>query len=584
MTNKLYYGDNLHVLREYVGAESVDLIYLDPPFNSDATYNVLFKTPQGKRATAQVKAFEDTWKWGHDAELAFDDVLHAGGPTAAMLRALRGFMGESDTMAYLAMMAVRLTEMRRVLKPSGSLYLHCDPTASHYLKVMLDGIFGAGRFLNEVTWKRTHSHGNVGRNFGSVTDTILVYTRSADFTWNQLHVPFAPDYIEQKFRYTDPDGRRWQSVTLRNPSVRPNLRFPFTASNGMTYEPHPNGWACDIDRLRRYDQEGRLHFPAKHGGQLRLKMYLDESPGVRLQNLWDDIPALNSQAQERLGYPTQKPLALLRRIIEASSNPGQVILDPFCGCGTAVHAAQELGRQWIGIDVTHVAVQIIEDRIRTQFPTAARPEVIGRPATIEDARALAERDKYQFQWWAVAQIGGHPRGGHKKGADRGVDGELYLKAGAKEDLHAVISVKAGKHVGPAMVRELSGTRQRERADLGVFICLEEPSPEMRATAAAEGFVETAHGRFPKLQILTASDVIARRGIVPLPAYSTAEAAQAGRAEEKRRGRTPKRPDPTQREFKYEISGGLAAQPKPSKDRPKQAIGSEPTVGRAKRAG
>ncbi len=226
-------------------------------------------------------------------------------------------------MAYLSMMAVRLLELRRVLKPTGSIYLHCDPTASHYLKILMDATFGPEHFLNEIIWKRTHSHGNVARNYGAINDNILFYAKGQDHVWHQRYTPFPPEHVEEKFTGKDPDGRRYQNVTLRNPGVRPNLRYPYTASNGITYHPHPNGWSCEIERMRKYDREGRLHFPAKEGGQLRLRMYLDEQPGIRLQNIWADIPALNSQAQERLGYPTQKPQALLERILTASSNEGR---------------------------------------------------------------------------------------------------------------------------------------------------------------------------------------------------------------------------------------------------------------------
>ena len=311
-SGRLFYGDNLDILREHVADESVDLIYLDPPFNSNANYNVLFKAPSGAGSSAQIEAFEDTWHWNDTAERAFDDVM--AGPrsdAAVMLRAMRAGLGENDMMAYLAMMAARLAELARVLKPNGSIYLHCDPVASHYLKIIMDSIFGAAGFRNEVIWKRTFAHGNVTRRFGDVTDTILYYTKGPDFTWNQQFKTLSPEQVEAKYRNKDADGRRWQSVTLRNPGVRPNLHFPFTAGNGVTYQPHPNGWSCNRVRLERYDREGRLHFPTTGGGALRLKMYADESEGERLQSLWDDIPPIAAQAAERLGYPTQKPLLLL---------------------------------------------------------------------------------------------------------------------------------------------------------------------------------------------------------------------------------------------------------------------------------
>ena len=329
MANILYFGDNLHVLRQHIADGSVDLVYLDPPFNSNASYNVLFATPEGRKSHAQTAAFEDTWHWGDEAEAAYDAVLRSGTALAPIVRGFRSILSGSDMMAYLTMMAVRLIELHRVLKSTGSLYLHCDATASHYLKLLLDGIFGPDNFRSEITWKRTTSHGNVSRNYGAVADHILFYSKSDSYTWNQVYSPFEPAYIEEKFRWKDRDGRRWQSVTLRNPSPRPNLVYEYLASNGVIYRPHPNGWSCDIVRMRKYDGENRLHFPDKPDGKLRLKMYLDESPGIKAQNIWSDIPAVNSRAIERIGYPTQKPLALLNRIVTASTNRGDVILDPF---------------------------------------------------------------------------------------------------------------------------------------------------------------------------------------------------------------------------------------------------------------
>lgn len=539
MGNKLYFGDNLHVLRESMKDETVDLIYLDPPFNSQSTYNVLFKTPQGRKATAQVKAFEDTWEWGTDAALAYDDILRQGGSMASYLRALHGSLGESDLMAYLAMMAVRLIEMRRVLKPTGSLYLHCDPTASHYLKLILDGLFGPQNFRNEVIWKRSHAQ-NGAKRYGSNHDTILFYAKGPGATWNPVYQAYDKEYVARHYRHVDADGRRYKAENPTGAGVR----------NGETgrpwrgIDPTVKGrhWAKPPSEMDRLDAEGRIHWPAKEGGWPYVKAYLDEMKGVPAQDIWMDIDVLNMMAKERLGYPTQKPLALLERIVSASSNPGDLVLDPFCGCGTAVHAAQSLGRSWIGIDVTHVAVQIIEDRIARHFQGQPKPEVLGRPATVDDARDLAARDKYQFQFWAVSRIGGQPRGdAFKKGADRGVDGELYLRTGVREHLHGVISVKAGR-TGPAHVRELVGTRTRESADLGIFICLDEPTSEMRSAAAAEGFVETAHGRIPRLQILTAADILSGRNVAPVPTYTIVGASEeAARS----RGRGVRRIDPEQ---------------------------------------
>jgi site-specific DNA-methyltransferase (adenine-specific) len=506
LPNALYYGDNLAVLRDSIASESVDLVYLDPPFNSQATYNLLFKGPSGKGADAQIEAFEDTWHWGDEAERAFAEVLDSPHTQAAeLLRALRSFLGENDMMAYLAMMAVRLIELHRVLKPTGSLYLHCDPVASHYLKILLDGIFNPVNFRNEIVWKRTFAHGNVSRRFGDITDTIFFYIKGPNFAWNQLYKTLSAEQIEDKFPNRDSDGRRWQSVTLRNPGIRPNLHFPYKASNGITYQPHPNGWSCNRERLRLYDREGRLHFPSSPTGALRLKMYADESLGERLQSIWDDIPPIGAQAQERLGYPTQKPVALLERIISASSNEGDTVLDPFCGCGTTIHAAQKLKRNWIGIDITHLAISLIERRLKDAFPGISF-EVHGTPKDLASAQDLARRDKYQFQWWAVSVVDARPYGGKKKGADTGIDGILFFRGDKDKTEKALVSVKGGDNVGVIMVRELIAVVEREKAAIGVLITAGLPTRAMEREASAGGLFESPFEKVPKIQIITLAEL------------------------------------------------------------------------------
>ena len=514
--NVLYYGDNLDVLRRYVGDETVDLVYLDPPFNSNATYNVLFREHDETPAAAQIEAFEDTWRWDTAAAAAFEEVVEEGGQVADGMLAFKTLLGTSDMLAYLSMMAPRLKELQRVLKPTGSLYLHCDPTASHYLKVLLDAVFDPRHFLAEVTWKRTFTHGNVGRSYGAVCDSIYVYTKADQHKWHQLYTPFTREYIESKFRYTDPDGRRWQSVTLRNPSVRPNLHFPYTASNGVTYQPHRNGWACNEVRLRKYDAEGRLHFPAKASGQLRQKMYLDESPGHKLQNLWDDIPPINSQAQERLGFPTQKPVALLERIVQASTDPGDVVLDPFCGCGTSIDAAQRLGRRWIGVDVTHIATGLIKTRLLDAHGLIAMKDydVIGEPTDFAGAEELARDDPWQFQAWALGLVGARTAASAKKGSDRGIDGRLLFhdEGSGGKTKQIIFSVKAGK-TGVSQVRDLRGVVEREKAELGVLISLREPTEPMRAEAAGAGFYHSPWGtEHQRIQVVTVGELLGGKSL------------------------------------------------------------------------
>jgi site-specific DNA-methyltransferase (adenine-specific) len=512
MANQLFYGDNLDVLRTFA-SESVDLVYLDPPFNSQANYNVLFKAPTGHKSEAQIEAFEDTWHWNNKAELAFDDVMKSGNTDVAeLLRALRAFLKETDIMAYLTMMAVRLIELHRVLKVTGSLYLHCDPTASHYLKLLLDGVFGAAYYRNEVIWKRTSSHNDAAQGltrFGKNHDSILFYSKAEAPIWNQQFVPYDDEYIKSHYGQVEPEsGRKFTTSDLTAAK----------AGGDTSYEWHgvkpPTGryWAYSRANLEKFEAEGRLVYGRTQVP--RLKNYLDDMPGVVLGSLWNDIPPINSQAQERLGYPTQKPLALLERIIQASSNEGDIVLDPFCGCGTTIHAAQKLNRQWIGIDITHLAISLIEKRLKDAFPGVSF-EVHGTPKDLEGAYALAAQDKYQFQWWAVSLVDAVPYGGKKKGADSGIDGFIYFKPDGKQTEKAIVSVKGGENVNVSMIRDLAHVVDREKAKMGVFITLAEPTKPMQTEAVKEGFFETVFGKFPKIQIVTIGELFAgKRPQVP----------------------------------------------------------------------
>jgi DNA modification methylase len=499
VTNALYYGDNLDVLRESIASESVDLIYLDPPFNSNANYNVLFRSPAGAGSRAQIEAFEDTWHWGQEAEGAFDQVMRSGNTDAAdLLRAMRSFLGEHDMMAYLVMMAVRLLELHRVLKPTGSLYLHCDPTASHYLKLLLDGIFGATNFRNDITWKRAHTvKGNFGqgaRSFDRNTDSLLFYTKSNASTFHQIFAAYSEGYKAKHYRLVEEGtGRKYRLISMEGP--------------GGAAKGNPRYEVMGVTRYWRYSEKSMaaliasgLVVQSSAGAVPQKKLYLDVGKGVPVQSLWDDIAELNSQAQERLGYPTQKPVALLERVIEASSNRGDVILDPFCGCGTTIHAAQKLGRRWLGIDVTHLAISLIERRLRDAFPDISF-EVHGTPQDIDGARDLARRDKYQFQWWAVSLIDAQPYGGKKKGADGGIDDLIYFRSDAKTTERAIVSVKGGG-VSVPMVRDLKGVLDRGKAPIGVFLTLEQPTRPMEKEAASAGFYTLGDRQYPKLQIIT----------------------------------------------------------------------------------
>lgn len=527
--NTLFYGDNLDILRQSIAAESVDLIYLDPPFNSNRSYNVLFRTKSGDDAQAQVEAFDDTWTWSQQAEALYTSMIQGGAPAqvADALEAMRRLLGDNDVLAYLVMMAARLVELHRVLKPTGSLYLHCDPTASHYLKIVLDAIFGPVNFKNEIVWKRTGAHGSA-RRFGPVHDVILFYAVSADYTWNQPYTPYEDAYLA-RFNKSDADGRVFQDVSLTGPGVRQgDSGLPWRGVNPTDGGRHwqPPSTAYDVyeamtgeslahlpmqERLDRMDAAGLIYWSKGGAGQPRFKQHLDAMAGMPAQDVITDVFPINSQAGERLGYPTQKPVALLERIIEASSNPGDVVLDPFCGCGTTVDAAQRLGRRWLGIDVTYLAVDLIDKRLRHTYgdDVAATYTVHGIPHDLDGARALFAANPFDFERWAVSLVDGEPN--TKQVGDKGIDGRIRFPTDNKGGVgRALVSVKGGATVNPGMVRDLVGTVEQQGADMGVFICLTEPTKGMREVENGSGtYAWAVDGRtFPKVQIVTVAQLLA----------------------------------------------------------------------------
>ena len=507
--NVLFYGDNLDVLRRHVKDESVDLVYLDPPFNSNQNYNVLFAEQDGDRSAAQIKAFTDTWRWDQAAAGEFWAVVEKGGNVAETMLAFKKILGQNDMLAYLSMMAPRLVELRRALKQTGSIYLHCDPTASHYLKLLMDAVFGPQNFRSEIVWKRTSAHSSAKR-YGPVHDTLLFFSRGPNFTWNLLHQPYEPGYIELFFDQVDPDGRRWKRNDLTGAGTRNGETGQLW--RGIDVTAKGRHWAYPPSTLDELDTQGRIHWPKKAGGMPRLKQYPEDSPGVPLQDVWTDVRPIHNLGQERLGYPTQKPEALLERIVQASSNPGDVVLDPFCGCGTTIAVAQKLGRAWVGIDITYLATALIKVRLKDRFGDAARFKVVGEPVSLDDAAELAKSDPYQFQWWALGLVGARPVD-EKKGADKGIDGRVYFqdeKGGAKE---IILSVKAGK-AQVSHLRDLRGVLQREGAEIGVLLSMEEPTQPMRAEAADAGFYASPgwNTKHPRLQLLTVSDILAGKRI------------------------------------------------------------------------
>ncbi len=507
--NQLYYGDNLEVLQRYVKDQPVDLVYLDPPFNSRQDYNVLFAEKDGSHSSSQIHAFEDTWEWNLDAQRAYEQIVERGGQVADTMRAFWTFLHGTDMMAYLAMMAPRLVELRRVLKETGSIYLQCDPTASHYLKILMDAVFGPQFFRNEIIWQRTSSHANVSQKFAAVHDVLLFFGKGQKSTWTQQFAPYSDDYIETFFDQVDEDGRRYFRRDLTASMSR--------ASSGQLYTwhgvtpPPSRCWSMSKENMDQLEAEGRIHWPKKQGGMPRLKLYPEDQPGVPLSDIWADLKTMHNLSAERLGYPTQKPEALLERILKASSNEGDVVLDPFCGCGTTVQVAQRLNRRWIGIDITHLAINLIKTRLRDAFGEAVKNtyEVIGEPTDLEGARELAASDdKYQFQSWALGLCYARPAEGIKKGADRGIDGQLnFFDDESGRSKRILFSVKAG-HVTVSQVRDLRGVMEREQAEIGVFLSFEEPTKPMLREAAEAGFYKSADGStYPRLQILTIQQIM-----------------------------------------------------------------------------
>ncbi|KKM08431.1 DNA methylase [Clostridiales bacterium PH28_bin88] len=534
--NTLYYGDNLKVLREYIRSESVDLIYLDPPFNSNRSYNVLFKDESGQASEAQISAFDDTWHWGPSAEETYHDLVVGDNlEVGRMIAALREFVGTNQMMAYLVMMAARLVELHRVLKPTGSLYLHCDPTASHYLKIILDTVFGVNNFRSEIIWKRTSAHSD-SKTMGNTHDVILFYSKSDDFLWNKQYQDYDESYIKSHYRYTTKDGRKFRTDNLTATSL---------SGGGYTYE--WNGvtkiWRMPKERMQEMHDKGRLHY-TKTGGVEYIR-YLDEMPGLPLQDLWSDISPINSQAAERLGYPTQKPLALLERIIQASSNPGDVVLDPFSGCGTAIAAAQKLDRRWIGIDITHLAIAMHKSRLKDMFNLEPGKDyrIIGEPSSLAGAWQLAEEDRYQFQWWALSLIKARPLGGQegsrtgKRGSDRGIDGIIpFVDDRTGKPKQVMVQVKSG-NVNSGTIRDLRGVIERDNAPIGVLVTLENPSRDMIREAVSAGFYssELWQQKYPRLQILTIEELLTGKTVQMPPAYSAFKKAERVKKQEGTQG-------------------------------------------------
>jgi len=503
-TNVLYYGDNLEILRnrEYFTDECVDLIYLDPPFNSKKDYNILFKENGGVESEAQIQAFTDSWHWTQAAQDTYQDVV-INGPdkVSKLIGALHEALGNNDVMAYLVMMTARLIELHRVLKSTGSLYLHCDPTASHYLKLVLDQIFGPANFRNEIVWQRTNAHNMRTKGYVRSNDILFYYTKTVSFAFNVQFTDYSPQQIK-RYR-ADKNGRLYTGQDLTFSTINPNRQFEWRGTKPASNR----SWGASYEQLEKWYAEGRILLKIDGTPRLDgLKVYLDDTKGIPLSTNWTDIPRVRNTASERLGYDTQKPLTLLERIINASSNEGDIVLDPFCGCGTAVVAAQKLNRKWIGIDVTHLAINLMRNRLKDSFGIKA--EVIGEPADLAGAKELASQpDKYQFQWWALGLIGARPAGEKKKGADKGIDGVIkFIDDPTSQPKRAIVQVKSG-HVHVKDIRELKDVASKEA--MGIFITLEPPTKDMSVEAVSAGYYHSPiwDKDYPKIQILTIEELL-----------------------------------------------------------------------------
>jgi len=563
-SNALFYGDNLVWLRDrkYFPDESVDLIYLDPPFNSKADYNVLFNEPgKGGKSQAQIQAFDDTWDWSSEAsEVAYNELAKDKPQVAEFISWLsRQGKPQESMAAYLSMMAVRIVELHRVLRSSGSLYLHCDPTASHYLKVVLDVIFGETNFKNEIIWRRTGSN-SAAKRLGPLHQTILYYGKSKETYFKPVYLPYTKGYIDEYFTEQDERGR-YRPVLLTGPGIRHgDSGNPWRGYNPTSAGRHwqPSSYVYDkyrkitgkdlaqyplVERLDELDKVGLIHWAKKKGGGVpNYKYYLDDAPGVALQDLWayqpgtegcvyksldgidQDVKWLSTKDRERLGYQTQKPMGLLERIVQTSSKKGDTVLDPFCGCGTTIDAAQKLGRLWLGIDVTWLAIDLVEKRLKTTYGSKIvnTYEVKGRPKDVASARALAKKSKKEFEIWAVTSVGAAPRE-----HDGGVDGIFGFVERDKKTRLIVVQAKGGDTLNPGMVRDLIGTVKKESAAIGLLVTLKEPTLGMIKLAVhSEPYKsELWNTEYPSIQIRTVAQLLEGKGFDLPPTQSPLKNAQ-----------------------------------------------------------
>jgi len=512
MVNKLYYGDNLEVLRKYIKDESIDLCYIDPPFNSKRNYNQIYNN-LGKEDQAQAQAFVDTWTWDNHANEALEEIQsnYQGKFTSQTIDLIDGLtkvLGKGSLLAYLVSMTLRIVEIHRVLKSTGSFYLHCDPTASHYLKIVLDTIFCSqgGDYIAEITWERTSAHSD-SKTFANTTDVIFLYSKLI-LMFNQQFKPYSEEYLKKYYKHQDGKGR----------FLDRDLTAGGLSGGGYNYDWKgiKKLWRCPIETMQKYEEQNKLYYT--RNGTPRLKQYLEEMPGVPLTNLWNDIPPINSQASERLGYPTQKPEALLERIIKASSNKGDIILDAYCGCGTTIAVAERLERNWIGIDITYQSISLMLKRLEDSFGKNVldKIELNGIPKDMESAQALAtkpdDRTRKEFEKWAVLTYSNNRAViNDKKGADKGIDAIAYFQGDKDNREKIIFQVKSG-NVKSGDIRDLQGTMTLQGAALGIFITLNPPSKDMIQTAKSAGIYRSPYRSqsVDKIEIVTVQEILEQK--------------------------------------------------------------------------
>ncbi len=577
--NRLYYGDNLDVLRRKIASDSVDLCYIDPPFNSKRNYFQIYNN-QGGEDRAQAQAFVDTWSWEDDAAKAFAEIIDVENlsngrfteQTVDLIKGLEKVLKPGSLLAYLVSMTLRIAEIHRVLKPTGSFYLHCDPTASHYLKLVCDAVFcgQGGLFQNEIIWKRTGSH-SPRASFGPVHDVLLYYSKSTTYTFNIVRRAYMKGHVEGRYKL-QPDGKLkfssggnvmtgkgWTSGSSGLPWRRfdPKPKDRHWAIPSVYDELMPTAYKS-LDTLTKLDAllaAGLIEDDGKSAWPIMVR-YLDEREGNAINDIWayqpytegtvfgtktgidDDVKPLGPTDPERLGYPTQKPEGLLERIIRASSNEGDVVLDAYCGCGTTVAVAQRLGRRWIGIDITYQSIALILKRLEDRYPAdwaAIEADIVldGVPRDLKSAVALAnrkdDRTRKEFEKWAILTYSrNQARINEKKGADAGIDGIAYFLIDRETNGKAIFQVKSGG-ANRATLATLNSDRQREKAEFGILISMDTPTKAMREEIAAAGKYRhpLLNRDDDRIEVVTVEQILAGKRLdLPMARGDAVKSAQA----------------------------------------------------------